>query len=219
MSFSSRLIEITDTSRMAMESMSAMQEMLQGRLTREGYARFLMGLYPIVSNFCPMMAAAAGRCSDRLPAVRNYLYDHIKEEQGHEQMVLDDLAALDVDPHPIPSRRPFPPVQALLGFNYHAIASEGPCGVLGMVYVLEIASSVYGAKVAQSTSRNLSLPLSQGFTFLDSHAELDEDHMGELRKLFQSMEQADLQDTVLNSVQMNFYLFRDFVAYTSESRS
>jgi pyrroloquinoline quinone (PQQ) biosynthesis protein C len=88
-----------------------------------------------------------------------------------------------------------------------------------MVYVLEIASSVYGAKVAQSTSRNLSLPLSQGFTFLDSHAELDEDHMGELRKLFQSIEQADLQDTVLNSVQMNFYLFRDFVAYTSESRS
>ncbi len=213
MSLHSQLIEITDANRHAIESIPKLQEMLSGQFTRQRYINFLIQLYPIVSNFCPAMAAAASRCADRYPELRAYLYDHILEEKGHEQMVLDDLESMCVDSFDVPTQLPCAPVQAMLGFNYHGIATVDPHSVLGMIYVLEIVSSVYGGRVAQAISKTVNLPLAQGFSFLESHATLDDDHLGELRKVMHSVNESEVEDIVLNSVRTNFYLFRQVLGY------
>ncbi len=213
MSLNNQLIEITDANRHAIESIPQLQDMLNGQFSRQRYINFLIQLYPVVSHFCPLMAAAASRCADRYPELRNYLYEHIAEERGHEQMVLDDIESLYVDSSDISEHVSSPPVQAMLGFNYHAIASANPHNILGLIYVLEIVSSVYGGRVAQAVSRNINLPLSQGFTFLESHAVLDDEHLGELRKVMQSVHDSELEDVVLNSVRTNFYLFRQVLGF------
>ncbi len=213
MSLNNQLIEITDTNRHAIEAIPQLQDMLSGQFTRQRYINFLIQLYPVVSNFCPLMAAAASRCADRYPELRNYLYEHIVEEKGHEQMVLDDLDSMCVDSFDVPSQLPIPPVQAMLGFNYHGIAANDPHSVLGLVYVLEIVSSLYGGRVAQAVSRTVNLPLAQGFSFLESHASLDDEHLGELRKAMQSVQESEVEDVVLNSVRTNFYLFRQVLGY------
>lgn len=213
MSLSGQLIEITDANRHAIESIPRLRDMLSGQFSRQRYISFLIQLYPIVSNFCPLMAAAASRCADRYDELRNYLYEHIAEEKGHEQMVLDDLEGMCIDSSMIPEQPPKPPVQAMLGYNYHAIATGFPHTVLGLIYVLEIMSSVYGGRVAQAVSRSVNLPLSQGFSFLESHAVLDDQHIGELRKVMQLVQESELEDAVLNSVQTNFYLFRQVLSY------
>lgn len=216
MSLNGQLIDITDTNRQALESIPQLQDMLSGEFSRQRYINFLIQLYPVVSHFCPLMAAAAGRCADRYPELRAYLYDHIVEERGHEQMVLDDLESMGVDSFDIPAQLPCPPVQALLGFNYQAIAASDPHSVLGIIYVLEIVSSVYGGRVAKAISRTVNLPLKQGFSFLESHAELDDEHLGELRKVLHSVNDSALEGVLLNSVRTNFYLFRQVLAYSEQ---
>lgn len=214
MSFSSDLVALTDERLQTLEAHPVMQAMLAGQVSQQAYADFLIRLYPVVSNFCPMMAAALGVCADRLPELRRFLYEHIQEERGHEHMVLNDLRSLGVESSArIPQQRPVPPVQALLAFNYHGIVSEHPSCVLGMVYVLEILSSLYGGKVARALSRSMGLSLGSGFSFLESHASLDEDHMAELRRLLQHDECMDASHSILNSIDVNFRLFADLMSY------
>ncbi|MEO0316371.1 MAG: hypothetical protein RL404_48 [Pseudomonadota bacterium] len=214
MTFSGDLVTLTDDYLQAIEASPVMQAMLTGQVSRQGYIDFLVRLYPVVSNFCPMMSATLGVCADRLPELRRFLHQHIQEERGHEHMVLNDLRALGMaDVDSVPQRRPALPAQAIIAFNYHGIRAEHPGCVLGMIYVLEILSSLYAGKVALAVSRTLGLAMSSGFSFLDSHATLDEDHMASLRKLLQLEECAESQSCILNSIGMNFYLFKELLEY------
>ena len=191
--------------------------MLSGELNREQYTAFLTNLYPIVSNFCPTMVFAAGLCADRYDVVRRYLYDHIFEEREHELLVLNDLSAFDVEVSDIPSRIPSPPVQAMLAYNYH-YALSNPVYVLGFIYVLEILAFLYGGRVAHSVSTSMGRELDQGFTFLDSHAQLDEDHTVKLKNLFMSLNKTH-DDVLLNSVETNFYLFKNIIGFNGKDRA
>ena len=206
MSFFVQLIEATDVSRRELEAMPPSQDMLMGRFSEKKYIHLLKDLYHIVLNFCPIMAASISRLNNDVVLVRDYLYDHIQNERGHEQLVLDDLACFDIQASDIVNQSPSYPVQAMLGFNYAMQDRQNPCAVLGMVYVLEIIASVYGGQMANATAKNLGREVSQGFSFLDSHAAMDMDHMSTLRKLLQSIDLIPVQKTLIDSVGANFYL-------------
>ncbi len=211
MSFFIRLLEATDTNRREMEAIPKVQSMLHGKMTRESYQGFLMDLYHVVWHFCPIMAAAASRCPDKFIDVRYHLYHNIEEEKGHENMVLNDLAAFGVSPEQVRDSAPSYPVQAMIAYNYHVSERVHPCCVLGMLYVLEIISSVYGGQVSGAISAGLEMPLPLGFSFLDSHASMDLDHMEKLRELLQTIDDAAVQELVINAIQTNFYLFTQFL--------
>lgn len=213
MSFFIRLIESTDTSRRELEALPKVQDMLNSRMSKEAYKAFLTDLYHIVWHFCPTMATAASRCSDEFIDVRHHLYNNINEEKGHEKMVLNDLAAFDVNTEWVKSSAPSYPVQAMIAYNYHAAERIHPCTVLGMLYVLEIISSVYGGQVATSISKGLNMELPDGFTFLESHASMDLDHMAKLRTLLQTIKDERIQEIVINSIHMNFYHFIQFLTH------
>lgn len=213
MNLSDRLDRITRQATDDLEALPQMQAMLSGVLGKEQYIGFLLNLYPIVSNFCPTMAFAAGHCADRYDVVRRYFYDHIFEEREHEQLVLNDLRTFDVDVSDVPSRIPSLPVQAMLAYNYHS-ASSNPVHVLGFIYVLEILAFLYGGKVAQSISAAMGRKVDEGFTFLDSHAQLDEDHTVKLKNLFMLLHKTH-DSVLLNSVETNFYLFKNIIGFNA----
>jgi hypothetical protein len=206
MSFFYQLIEATGANRLDLEAMPAVQDMLNGRYTEEKYINFLMKIYPVVLHFCPMMAAASSRCVHQNPEIMDYLYEQIHEEKRHEIMVLNDLASFGVEAEKVINLTPPHPVLAMLGYNYYMLDRVEPCSVLGMVYVLEIISSVYGGHVAGSISQSLGRPLNEGFSFLDLHSSMDMEHMAKLRKLLQSIDSPGLQKVLIESIQMNFYL-------------
>ena len=99
MNFTEKLNLLTTQSQIQIEKSKKVQAMLSGSLDQQDYVKFLIVLYPIVSNFCPMMAMAAGHTADKNQQIVNYLYDHILEEKGHEQLVLNDLKALKLTLH------------------------------------------------------------------------------------------------------------------------
>ncbi len=206
------LADITDRHRHKMEALPQLQAMLGGTYSKAAYVEFLVQLYPIVSNFCPLMAAAAGRCADRYTTLRQFLYQHIEHEKGHEAMVINDLEQLGCQYSDLPNIHSGPAARAMLAYNYHVIDRVDPHYVIGMVYVLELMSAGYASKVAQSISRAIDQPITRGFSFLDSHGTLDDDHIANVSELIQSLESKDLVEKIVDSVDMNFYLLRQLIS-------
>ena len=206
------LAETTARHRHQMEALPQLRSMLGVTYSKSSYAQFLIQLYPIVSNFCPLMAAASGRCADRHNNLRLYLYEHIAHEQGHEAMVKNDLEELGYKHDDLPGMNPGPAARVMLAYNYHAIDRVDPHYVIGMIYVLELMSAGYASNIAQSISRAIDHPVTRGFSFLDSHGTLDDDHLASLMKLIQSLESPELVEKVVDSIDMNFYLLRQLIS-------
>jgi pyrroloquinoline quinone (PQQ) biosynthesis protein C len=202
---------LTDANRVELEGLPKIQEMLNGKMTQEEYKAFLMDIYHVVWHFCPIMATAASRCSDEFSEVRSHLYHNIEEEKGHENMVLDDLKAFGVDADAVRANKPSAPVLAMIAYNYYTSERVHPCTVIGMLYSLELISSVYSGQLATSISLGLDMPIAQGFTFLDSHSAMDLDHVAELRELLQKIEDPEVQEIIIDAIQMNFYMFIQFM--------
>lgn len=207
MSFFITLLESSDASRRAIETLPKVQAMIHKGLTLPEYRAFLHDLYHIVLHFCPIMVIAAARCDDRQRNIRDELEERIGEERGHEDWVLEDIAAVggNVD---VQARAPSAPVQAMIGFNYYAAEHLHPCSVLGMLYVLEVVASVYGGKVADSIARAIGRETGAGgFRFLSSHATMDAEHMAKLNVLLKTIDDPGAQEAIINSTHVNFHQF------------
>jgi pyrroloquinoline quinone (PQQ) biosynthesis protein C len=211
MSFFIQLVEATDESRRSLEELPKVKRMLERGLNRTEYRAFLFDLYHVVWHFCPAMANAASRLTDAYRNVRFHLYESIEEEKGHEEWVLNDVRAIGADPAEAIRQPPSAPVQALIAFNYAYPERSHPCGILGMLYALEVISSVYGGRVAAAIARALDMAGQDGFTFLRSHASMDVDHMAKLNRLVKEIKDADAQAAIVNATQVNFYLFGKMV--------
>lgn len=208
MSFFITLVELTDASRRDLESIPKVNAMLHQGLTVAEYRAFLHDLYHIVWHFCPIMAAAAARCDDRFRNVREELYERIAEEKGHDTWVLDDISAMGADAHAARRTLPSAPAQAMIAFNYYAAERVHCCSVLGMLYMLEVISSVYGGQVSDSIARAMGRNANQGgFRFLSSHATMDVDHMAKLNLLVKTIDDAEAQTAIVNSTKVNFHQF------------
>src|SRR5204863_5005648 len=120
MSFFITLVEMTDANRRELETIPKVNSMIHHGLSLAEYKAFLHDLYHIVWHFCPVMAAAAARCSDRFREVRFDLYDRIEEEKGHDSWVLEDIEALGGDVRAVREPPPSPTPQAMIAFNYYA---------------------------------------------------------------------------------------------------
>lgn len=207
-SFFITLIEMTDANRRELESIPKVHAMIHHGLSLSEYKAFLHDLYHIVWHFCPIMAAAAARCSDRYRDVRYDLYRRIQEEKEHEAWVLEDVQAIGGDVQAVKAGPPSAPVQAMIAFNYYGAERVHPCSVLGMLYTLEVMSSVYGGRVSDSIARALGRDVNAGgFKFLSSHATMDADHMQQLNWLVKTIVDPEAQEAIINSTRVNFYQF------------
>ena len=208
MSFFITLIEMTDAERRSLESIPKVNSMIHHGLTLDEYRVFLHDMYHIVWHFCPVMAAAAARCDERYRGVRFELYERIEEEKGHDAWVLEDIEAMGGDVRAAQGTPPSAPAQAMIAFNYYASERVHPCSVLGMLYMLEVVSSVYGGKVADSIAHALGRDVGKGgFKFLSSHATLDVDHMAKLNRLVKTIDDTAAQDAIVNATRVNFHQF------------
>jgi pyrroloquinoline quinone (PQQ) biosynthesis protein C len=207
MSFFITLVETTDASRRELEALPLVHSLIHRGLPLAEYQAFLRDLYHIVLQFCPVMERAARRCDD-FPAVRKELHERIVEERGHEAWVLQDVESLGGDADEVRAGLPSAPVQAMIGFNHAAAEWGHPCSALGMLYALEVVSSVYGGRVSDSIARNIGRKVDDGgFRFLSSHASMDADHMAKLNVVVKTIADRGAQAAIVNSTRVNFYQF------------
>jgi pyrroloquinoline quinone (PQQ) biosynthesis protein C len=209
--FFADLVMRTDEARRAFENHPVLLDSVANGMSIERYRKFLLELYHVVWHFNTISAAAASRITDKHRQVRYHLYEHMHEEMGHEEWVLQDLEAVGVSAETTRTHQPTPDTQALVGFNYWAADRRHPCSVLGMLYTLEVIASVYGGPFAAAIRESLLLEGERGVSFISSHATMDTDHMVGMRKILNTLEDAAAQDAVVESTLINFHHFTRIV--------
>jgi pyrroloquinoline quinone (PQQ) biosynthesis protein C len=207
MKFFLDLVTRTDEARRAFENHPVVMDAVANGMSVERYRTLLLELYHVVWHFNPACAAAASRIQDSHREVRYFLYEHMHEEKGHEEWVLNDLQAVGVDRDSALAHSPAAFTLALNGYNYWAADRRHPCSVLGMLYALEVIASVYGGPFASALKERLFLQDDRGVSFINSHATLDAEHMAQLREILNLLEDDAARDAVIESTLVNFHHF------------
>jgi pyrroloquinoline quinone (PQQ) biosynthesis protein C len=201
------LVARTDEARRAFETNSKVLDIVANGLSVERYRKLMLELYHVVWHFNPVCAAAASRVTDQHKQVRYFLYDHMQEEKGHEEWVLNDLAVVGVDMETALKHRPSTLMLAFNGYNYWAADRKHPLTVLGMLYALEVIASVYGGPMTAAIKDSLLLDGDRGISFISSHATLDAEHMADLRVVLNTVHDDEAKEAVIESVCFNFEQF------------
>jgi pyrroloquinoline quinone (PQQ) biosynthesis protein C len=202
--FFADLVTRTDEARRAFETNPVVLDAVAHGMSIERYRKLLLELYHVVWHFNPVCAAAASRVPDAQREVRYFLYEHMHEESGHEQWVLNDLAAVGVSAGAVRDHLPSHDTLALTGYNYWAADRRNACSVLGMMYVLEVIASVYGGTFAAAIRDSLLLEGDQGISFINSHATMDAEHMISLRKILNTVTDDATREAIVESTMVNF---------------
>ena len=211
LSFFAELVMLSDEDRRGFETHSAVVDAVAHGMSVARYRALLLELYPVVWHFNPACASAASRMADDCTAVRLFLYEHMHEEAGHEQWVLNDLQAVGVTAETARANRAAPHTLALVGYNHWAAERRHPCSVLGMMYTLEVIASVYGGPFASAIRESLLLEGDAGVSFIASHASLDAAHMVALRQVLNQVQGDEARSAVAESVRVNFHHFTRMV--------
>jgi pyrroloquinoline quinone (PQQ) biosynthesis protein C len=203
------LVSRTDEDRRGFETHPKLVDAVAHGMSVERYRALLLELYHVVWHFNPVCAAAAARLGspahDPDAALRYFLYEHMHEESGHENWVLNDLEAVGVSRAAARAHSPGAHTLALAGYNHWSASTRQPLSVLGMLYALEVISSVYGGPFASAIRESLLLEGEQGVSFINSHATLDSQHMAELRQVLNQVKDEATQEAIVESVQVNFH--------------
>jgi pyrroloquinoline quinone (PQQ) biosynthesis protein C len=205
--FFADLVTRTDEARRDFETNPVVLDAVAHGMSVERYRSLLLELYHVVWHFIPVCAAAASRMPDTLRQVRYFLYEHMHEESGHEEWVMNDLEAIGVDPATTRAHAPGVNTLALNGYNYWAADRRHPCSALGMVYALEVIASVYGGTFSSAIRESLLLEGDRGVSFISSHASMDAEHMIALRQVLNTITDDAARDAIVESTLLNFHHF------------
>ena len=203
--FFADLVSRTDEARRDFETHPVVLDAVANGMSIERYRKLLLELYHVVWHFNPVSAAAASRIPDSHRHVRYYLYEHMHEESGHEEWVMNDLEAVGVSAATTRAHKPSADTLALTGYNYWAADRRHPCSVLGMMYTLEVIASVYGGTFAEAIRDSLLLEGDRGISFIGSHATLDQEHMATLRQVLNTITDDAARDAVTEATLVNFH--------------
>jgi pyrroloquinoline quinone (PQQ) biosynthesis protein C len=205
--FFADLVSRTDEARRDFETNPVVLDAVANGMPIERYRKLLLELYHVVWHFNPVCAAAASRVPDTHRQIRYFLYEHMHEESGHEEWVMNDLEAVGVGREAVRAHSPSIHTLTLNGYNYWAADRRNPCSVLGMMYALEVIASVYGGTFAAAIRESLLLNGDHGVSFISSHATMDAEHMVTLRKVLNTIGDDDTRDAVAESTLVNFHHF------------
>lgn len=176
-----------------------------GRISRNDYIAYLHQAYHHVRHTVPLMQAARARLGHK-PLLVEALDDYIVEETGHEEWILDDIAAAGGNRAMAADSAPAPATKRMVDHAYRTIREGNPAAFFGMVFVLEGTSIALASNGAAAVQSALGLP-DDAFRYLTSHGALDQDHMKFFERLMNRIDDPDDQDAIIAMARDMFALF------------
>jgi pyrroloquinoline quinone (PQQ) biosynthesis protein C len=175
MTFYNELLAATEAERKELLSLPLITKGAAGKLPLQTYVAFLNQAYHHVKHTVPLLMACGGRLSEQYEWLRTAIGEYIEEEMGHQEWVLDDIAACGFDKEVVRKATPSLATELMVAYAYDMIQRVNPIGFFGMVLVLEGTSTVAASQAAKSLSQSLNLPPAC-FSYLSSHGALDVGH-------------------------------------------
>jgi pyrroloquinoline quinone (PQQ) biosynthesis protein C len=208
MKFHDRLLASTGEERAALVATPIIQGTMRGEVSLPSYLAFLSEAYHHVKHTASLLAACQARLPQRLAWLVPELDEYIAEESGHDEWILDDIAACGGDAAGVRNGRPQPATELMVAYAYDTIARGNPVGFFGMVLVLEGTSVALALNAADRIQHALRLP-ANAFSYLRSHGELDREHTAHFAVLMNRLDDPDDQQAVIHAAKMFYRLYGD----------
>lgn len=206
--FFDHIAAISQKDRAYLQGAPIIQKSVAGEVTVEDYAAFLSQAYQHVKHTVPLLMATGARLPDRLEWLRREVAGYIEEELGHEEWILNDIAACGFDADSVRHSQPGHAVDVMVAYAYDMVMRRNPVGFFGMVYVLETTSVALADQAASAMSTALGLP-ETAFTYLRTHGALDQDHTKQLRRILAKLDDAPDRDAIEHTARAMYHLYGD----------
>jgi acyl-CoA synthetase (AMP-forming)/AMP-acid ligase II/pyrroloquinoline quinone (PQQ) biosynthesis protein C len=208
MSFHDTLLAATRAERDDLLAIAFIRDGAAGRLARDDYVAFLTEAYHHVKHTLPLLMACGARLPARLEWLRREMTEYVKEETGHQDWILDDIAACGGDVERVRDGEPGFAAEMLVSYAYDIIARSNPAGFLGMVLVLEGTSTTVACQAADALAKSLGLP-ARAFAYLSSHGMLDVGHMDFYATLVNRLDDPEDQAAIIRAAKRFYRLYGD----------
>ncbi len=149
---------------------------LEGTISLEDYVAFLQQAYHHVKHTTPLLMATGARLPEDKEWLRAAVAEYIEEELGHQEWILNDIAACGFDKDKARASQPNLATELMVAYAYDMVNRINPLGFFGMVNVLEGTSIAIADQAAERIGRALELPPT-AFSYLRSHGKLDQEHV------------------------------------------
>ena len=198
----------TEAARAGLFAVPVIRDCLAGRVSRAQYIAVLTEAYHHVKHTVPLLMACGSRLPESAGWLRSAVAEYITEECGHEEWILNDIAACGADAEAVRSGTPSPATELMVAYVYDYIARRNPVGFFGMVHVLEGTSTALAVNAAQVIRGTLGLP-PEAFTYLTSHGALDQEHVRFFASLMDRLDNPADQAAVTEVANMVYRLYGD----------
>ena len=185
-----------------------LQLAVDGKLSLETYIAFLTQAYHHVKHTVPLLMACGARLPERLEWLRSAIAEYIEEELGHQEWILNDLAACGADPEAVRHGQPALATELMVSYVYDRIARHNPVSFFGMVNVLEGTSIALATRAASAIRGSLGLPPA-AFSYLNSHGSLDLEHMRFFEELMNRLDTDEDREAVVHTARVVYRLYGD----------
>lgn len=208
MTFFETLQQATRVERTDLQSISIIRKALVGEVSLKQYVAFLTQAYHHVKHTTPLLMACGARLGDDKEWLREAIAHYIEEEIGHQEWILNDIAACGADAEAVRRSNPAPATELMVAYAYDTIARGNPVGFFGMVHVLEGTSIQFADHAADVLQWSLGLPR-QAFTYLSSHGALDLQHVDFFRGLVNRLDSDNDKASLVHCAKTVFRLYGD----------
>jgi pyrroloquinoline quinone (PQQ) biosynthesis protein C len=216
MTFFDTLIQETSAERQLLFSAPIIEKSLTGDITLDDYVSFLKQAYHHVKHTVPLLMAVGAQLPEQKEWLREAVAEYIEEERGHQEWILNDIAACGFDKEIVRNSIPDYSTELMVAYAYDIVNRINPLGFFGMVQVLEGTSVSMAEKAADKIRSTLSLP-KQAFSYLYSHGALDQDHLKFFENLMNRIEDKNEQTLIIHAAKRFYKLYGDIFISLKEN--
>jgi len=199
-------LQETEQERNAFLSIPLLHQAVAGELSEELYLSFLKQAYHHVKHTTPLLMACGSQLPERLEWLREAVGEYIEEEMGHQEWILNDIAALGEDKEAVRYGTPNIETELMVSYAWDTIQRRNPVGFFGMVLVLEGTSVELAVRAADAIETTLELP-KEAFSYLRSHGSLDIEHVDFYERLMNRLELVEDQNAIIHCAKVMYRLY------------
>jgi heme oxygenase len=208
MNFHTTLLQQSAEARQGLLATPIIQGCLRGEVSLPSYLAFLREAYHHVRHTVPLLQAMQAALPPQQAWLRGPLDEYIEEEAGHDEWILNDIAACGADAGAVRHGAPGHATEVMVAYAYDTIARRNPLGFFGMVHVLEGTSVSLALMAADAIQLPLGLP-DAAFSYLRSHGTLDQQHTAHFARLMDRIDDPRDQADIVHAARAFFRLYGD----------
>ncbi|MFC3031504.1 TenA family transcriptional regulator [Pseudoalteromonas fenneropenaei] len=207
-SFYDTLQAETETARAYLLNAPIIRDVFAGNISVGQYISFLQQAYHHVKHTVPLLMSCGGRLPESKEWLREAIGHYVEEEMGHQEWILNDIAACGYDKEVVRQSKPSFATEMMVSYAYDSINRVNPLCFFGMVNVLEGTSIALADNAARTIRDKLDLPRN-AFTYLTSHGALDIEHIDFFKGLMDKIDCKEEQALIIHSAKCFYRLYGD----------